>query len=124
MPPPPHRPTRLLPRRLLCAFLLGVGLVMVTAVPATAHGDRQRAEEFRQAYAGESGGLRVPLLASDNVSLLSSRPGSAGISGCFMRTAPTFVMSSLDSVKVFDVTDPRSPALTGTLPSLQSRTRR
>jgi hypothetical protein len=28
-------------------------------------------------------------------------------------------MSSLDSVKVFDVSDPRSPELTGTLPSLQ-----
>jgi hypothetical protein len=111
--------SRRLPRRLLAAALVALGLTASTALPAGAHGERQRAEELRQAYAGDAGGLRVPLLASDNVSLLSSRPGSAGISGCFMRTAPTFVMSGLDSVQVFDVSDPRSPQLTGTLPGLQ-----
>jgi hypothetical protein len=36
-----------------------------------------------------------------------------------MKSAPVFVMSSLDSVKVFDVQRPAQPELTGTLPSLQ-----
>jgi hypothetical protein len=106
-------------RRTLTAALVAAGLVLLTPGLASAHGDRQRAEEFRAAYAGDTGGLRVPLVASDNVSLLSSDPGSAGISGCFLKSAPTFVMSSLDSVKVYDVSDPRSPRVTGTLPSLQ-----
>jgi hypothetical protein len=106
-------------RRTLTVALVAAGLLLASPGPASAHGDRQRAEEFREAYAGDAGGLRVPLVASDNVALLSSHPGSAGISGCFMKTAPLFVMSALDSVKVFDVSDPRSPEPVGTLPSLQ-----
>jgi hypothetical protein len=119
MPPLPRRSSRSSLRRLLTVLLTVVGVVLAVAAPATAHGDSQRAEEFRRAYAGDAGGLRVPLLSSGNISLLASRPGSAGISGCFLHSAPLFVMSSLDSVKVFDVSDPRRPRLTGTLPSLQ-----
>ena len=100
------------PRPLASVALLALAvLALVLGVPtaASAHGDRQRAERFREAYAGDAGGLRVPLVASSNVSLLSSNPGSAGISGCFLRSAPLFVMSALDSVKVYDVSDPRRP---------------
>ena len=113
-----RRPRR--PRPLTSLVALAV-LALVLGVPASAsaHGDRQRAERFREAYAGEAGGLRVPLVASGNVSLLSSNPGSAGISGCFLRSAPLFVMSALDSVKEYDVSDPRRPALEGSLPSAQ-----
>ncbi len=109
-------------RRTLTALLVAACLVLAMPGPASAHGDRQRAEEMRKAYAADGGSptsANVPLIESSNVSLLSTHPGSAGISGCFMKSAPVFVMSSLDSVKVFDVSDPRSPELTGTLPSLQ-----
>ena len=61
----------------------------------------------------------IPLIASTNVTLASSNPSSAGISGCFMRTKPLFVQSNLDSVRVYDVSQPTRPALTGVLPSLQ-----
>ena len=61
----------------------------------------------------------IPLISSSNVSLVSSNPSSAGISGCFMRTKPLFVQSNLDSVRVYDVSQPTRPALTGVLPSLQ-----
>jgi hypothetical protein len=102
--------------RLLAACLAAASLVLVSAVPASAHGDRQRAERLRAEY---SAGARIPLVASSNVRLVASRPGSAGISGCFMRTAPLFVTSNLDSVKVYDVRDPLRPRLTGTMPSAQ-----
>src|SRR5690242_1939947 len=113
------------PRRVLAvllAVLVTAGLSVVSAAPASAHGDRQRAERFREAYAGHVGAptaAGVPLVTSSNVSLVSSHPGSAGISGCFMRSAPLFVTSNLDSVKVFDVKDPRDPQVVGTLPSAQ-----
>ncbi len=111
------------PRRSLSALAIGAlvaaGLVVSTPATASAHGDRDRAEKFREAHQGEASGTQVPLVASSNVSLLSSNPGSAGISGCFMPTKPLFVMSSLDSVKVYDTTDAAKPRLTGTLPSAQ-----
>ncbi len=101
--------------------VLAAATTLVATVPgaASAHGDRQRAERFAAQNAADNSGANVPLVASDNVSLLSSNPGSAGISGCFMKTKPLFVMSSLDSVKVYDVRDARKPKLTGTMPSAQ-----
>jgi hypothetical protein len=108
--------------RLLHALtVLGAAATLVVTTPglASAHGDRQRAERFAAQNAADNTGANVPLVASDNVSLLSSNPGSAGISGCFMKTKPLFVMSSLDSVKVYDVSDARKPQLAGTMPSGQ-----
>ncbi len=60
-----------------------------------------------------------PPLTSDNMRLLTSRPGATGISGCFMRSKPLFVTSNLDSVKVFDVRDARNPKPVGALTSAQ-----
>jgi hypothetical protein len=95
------------------AVLLGtVGL----ASPASAHGDADRIERLRAELPADS---NVPLIASPNVDLLASVPGSTGISGCFMRSAPLFVMSNLDSVRVYDVSKPASPEVVGVLPSLQ-----
>ncbi len=94
-------------------FLLG-GLGTVS--PASAHGDADRIERLRSELAVDGS---VPLIASPNVELLASVPGSAGISGCFTKTAPLFVMSNLDSVRVYDVSKPAAPRLTGVLPSLQ-----
>ncbi len=89
--------------------------IAVTA-PALAHGDRDRMEQKRSEY---DAGLNLPVVMSPNVSLVDSNPGSAGISGCFMKTAPLFVMSGLDSVIVHDVSNPLDPQRVGTLHSLQ-----
>lgn len=99
----------------LAAALTLAASVALTA-PALAHGDRDRMETKRSEY---TAGMNVPVAMSPNVSLVGSNPGSAGISGCFMRTAPLFVMSGLDSVVVHDVSDPLDPRRVGTLPSLQ-----
>ena len=61
----------------------------------------------------------APLLTSPNVRHLSANPGQLGISGCFLQTAPLFVTSGLDSLRVFDVSDGPRPELVGTLPSVQ-----
>ncbi|HSE55214.1 MAG TPA: hypothetical protein VLB03_05745, partial [Nocardioidaceae bacterium] len=98
------------------ALALAGALTVALSSPAAAHGDRERVEKMRTEY---SAGMNVPLLTSPNVNLVASDPGSAGISGCFTKTAPLFVMSNLDSIKVYDVSDPLKPTLTGTLPSLQ-----
>jgi hypothetical protein len=95
--------------------LLCLGFALVPGV-AGAHDGSDHVEEVRARHAGA---LEAPLLSSPNVELVSSNPGSAGISGCFTKTAPLFVMSNLDSIKVYDVRDPSRPQLTGTLPSLQ-----
>lgn len=105
------------------AVLTGIAgaaiLVPSTAGFASAHGDHGkdagRAAAARQAY---SGGTSVPLVNSPNLRLEANFPETAGISGCFLKTAPLFVMSSLDSLSVFDVSDPVAPKLVGTLPNL------
>jgi len=103
-----------LTRCLVAAAL--VGAAVTWAVPASAHGDgisRADAEEIR-ATAGSGS-----LIESSNVAHVGSHPSQLGISGCFLRTAPLFVASGLDSVRVYDVSDGAAPELTGVLPSLQ-----
>ena len=104
------------PTALLAA---GAALLLTTlgaVPPASAHGDADRFERLRTELSADS---NMPLVASSNVDLLASQPGSTGISGCFMKTAPLFVMSNLDSVRVYDVSKPAAPEVTGVLPSLQ-----
>ena len=103
--------------RAATALAATAALVLVTPGAASAHGnhDKERAAAMRSEY---SAGTDVPLVASPNVNLVASQPGSTGISGCFMKSAPVFVMSNLDSIRVFDVSDPLHPVLTGTLPNL------
>ena len=57
----------------------------------------------------------TPVVASDNVSLIDQNPGTAAISGVFSRSAPYFYTSGLDSVTVFDVSNPRNPTQVGKL---------
>ncbi len=99
------------------AAALGAALLVVlgTATTASAHGDLDR---IRAAQAQYGDGQQIPLVTSANVRHVAAVPGSAGISGCFMKTAPLFVTSNLDSVKVYGVKDPLHPTLLGTLPSL------
>jgi hypothetical protein len=102
--------------RWVTAVAATAALILTVAPPASAHTDKERMEKMRSEY---SAGMNIPLVASPNVNLVASNPGSAGISGCFMKSAPLFVMSNLETVKVYDVSDPLKPTLTGTLPSLQ-----
>ena len=67
---------------------------------------------------GTAGAVPSPVITSPNVELLTSVPGSATISGEFSPSAPYFYTSGLDSISVFDVSDPRNPKLTGKLPDL------
>ncbi len=89
---------------------------LFTGAPAHAHGDPDRAAQQRELLSADP---TAPLISSSNVTMASSNPSAAGISGCFLRTAPLFVQSNLDSIRVYDVSAPTRPALTGVLPSLQ-----
>ena len=104
---------RILPAAAAVALLAGT---ILTGTPAQAHNDGDRIAKQRELLSSDQ---NIPLISSNNVSLASSNPSSAGISGCFMKTKPLFVQSNLDSVRVYDVSSPTRPALTGVLPSLQ-----
>ena len=104
---------RLLP---VLATVLACSATLLTGAPAQAHDDSARIAEQRALLSSDQS---IPLISSSNVSLVSSYPSSAGISGCFLRTKPLFVQSNLDSVRVYDVSQPTRPTLTGVLPSLQ-----
>jgi hypothetical protein len=86
--------------RTLAVVALLFGLVSLGAAPASADGD-------------------APLLTSGNVAHVGANPTQAGISGCFLWSAPVFVTSGLDSVRVWDVSDAAHPAVVGVLPSAQ-----
>lgn len=103
------------PARLAAAGLLTLSMVLAGGA-AHAHGDHDRAKRMTDRY---DAGLSAPLISSPNVRLAAMRPGSAGISGCFLQSAPIFVMSGLDDVTVFDVSDPVSPREVGSMPSAQ-----
>jgi hypothetical protein len=101
---------------LVAAGLGSLFLTGLSAAPAFAHADLERIAEAQQQYAG---GITIPLIASSNVGLLATHPSQAGISGCFMKTAPLYVQSNVDSVRVFDISDPTLPIPTGVMPSAQ-----
>lgn len=101
--------------RLITALAATLAVVVASGGAAHAHGDKERTDKMRSEY---SAGTNIPLISSANVNLVATQPGSTGISGCFMKSAPVFVMSNLDSVRVFDVSDPLAPKQVGLLPNL------
>ncbi|MGH3715196.1 MAG: LVIVD repeat-containing protein [Micromonosporaceae bacterium] len=98
----------------VAAALAGASAVAVGAEGGTG-GDRHRWEKKRQDY---TAGITVPLVSTPNIHLVTNFPETQAISGVFAKSAPYFYISSLDSVSVFDVSDPLNPQLTGTLPNL------
>lgn len=100
--------------RAALALAASVGLALAASAPAQAHGDAHKDRTRAASITAAS----VPALSTKNAALVDSVPGKAGISGCFMPTAPIFVMSSLDSITVFDASDPRHPVQLGVLPNL------
>jgi hypothetical protein len=104
-------------RPLRPAALAGaVALLLTLAAPASAHGDRERMQRMQETYAATA---TVPVVTNGPVTHLRQVPGQAGISGCFMKTEALFVTSGLDSVKVWDVSDPAAPVQLGALQSAQ-----
>ena len=102
-------------RRLLLVLLtaLLLGALLLPGGPATAHGDRDRIRAL-----AASGDPTDVSLQSGNISHLGVDPSQVGISGCFLQTAPLFVTSGLDSIRVFNVSDPGNPRLVGLLPNV------
>jgi len=106
---------RLFARALLAAALLTASLtasVLGVARPAQAHDDTTDLQARANALDPGS-----ELIANGRVAHLGSHPSQLGISGCFMRTAPIFVESGVDSVRVWDVRDGVQPKLVGVLPN-------
>jgi hypothetical protein len=99
----------------LVAATATVGASVLLAAPASAHGDRERLEEVRTALLSEE---QDSVQMSSNVQHLGNHPGQVGISGCFLQTAPLFVTSGMDSLRVWDVSDGTSPTQVGVLPQL------
>jgi hypothetical protein len=103
---------RALPSLAVAGLLLSA--VVATAPPASAHGGGDRNREVRTQLLAEDD---TPLV-SGNVAHLASRPGTLGISGCFLRTAPLFVTSGLESLTVWDVSDGTAPTRVGVMPNV------
>jgi hypothetical protein len=95
------------------AAAVALGTSLGVAAPAQAHGDHHLDRERSVLPASTSSPLQDSRIAH-----LAANPGQAGISGCFMRTAPIFVTSGIDSLRVWDVSDPARPKLTGVLPNV------
>jgi hypothetical protein len=99
-------------RRCLLAFA-GIFLIALPSA-ALAHDPR----DDRPKRGISTAGTNVPLVTSPNVRLVGNFPETQGISGEFAKTGNYFYMSSLDSISVFDTSDPLHPRLTGTLANL------
>jgi hypothetical protein len=100
----------------LAAAPLAVSLI---ASPANAEDGIDQRYDHAAAVRSTADGTVVPLVTSDNVGYVTSDPGAAGISGCFMTSAPLFVTSNLESIKVYDVSEPAAPVMVGVLPGLK-----
>ncbi|MBF4160434.1 LVIVD repeat-containing protein [Nocardioides acrostichi] len=98
--------------RLALATLATLGLSAAVVAPASAH-DTDRERIARLAAIDP---VTDTLVTGGAISHLSTNPTQAGISGCFLQTAALFVSSGIDSLRVWDVSDPARPQLTGVLP--------
>ena len=94
------------------------GLWLATALLATAG---IAVAATAGAVPGQASGPRgmqsvpIPTVTSDNVKQIAGIPETTAISMEFARTGPFAYVSSLDTISVLDLTDPRDPQLRGTL---------
>ena len=91
-----------------------LAIAVLSATAASAHDPRAD----RPNRVTSPSGTYVPLVTSPGVRLVDTVPDTLGISGEFAKTGDFFYVSSLDSISVFDTSDPLHPKLTGTLPNL------
>ena len=98
-------------RRSVALAMLTAGALVLSAGAAGAHGADPKTEPQQ--------GLEVPLVTSPGVRLVDTVPYETGmIAGVFAKTGPYFYASSLDSISVFDTSDPAHPKLAGTVDNL------
>lgn len=108
--------SRALRALLLCPPVLALTFAATTAT-ARAHDD-DRHDPRREAKREQvRSGMPIPIAASPNVRLVDTFPETLAISGAFAKRTPHFYVSSVDTVSVYDVSDPKNPSLTGTLPN-------
>jgi len=100
--------------RLRAALGGALAIAVLSATAASAHDPRAD----RPNRVTSPSGTYVPLVTSPGVRLVDTVPDTLGISGEFAKTGDFFYVSSLDSISVFDTSDPLHPKLTGTLPNL------
>ena len=100
--------------RVFSALAAALAIVLTATAAASAHDPR---EDRPNRFISPSG-VNIPLVTSPGVRLVGTFPETLGISGEFAKTGNFFYVSSLDSISVFDTTDPLHPRLTGTLPNL------
>ena len=96
--------------RLVTGLLATAGV----AVAATVAAVPSSAGTLSDTGVGELGGL-VPSVTSSNVKKIAGIPETTAISMEFARTGPYAYVSSLDTISVLDLTDPRNPKVRGTL---------
>ncbi len=100
--------------RIAAALAAALAIAVLSTGAAAAHDPRAD----RPNRTTSPSGVYVPLVTSPGVRLVDNVPDTLGISGEFARTGDYFYVSSLDSINVFDTSDPLHPKLTGTLPNL------
>ena len=96
--------------------LLALAGIFLIALPSAAVAHDPRDDRPKRGIS--TAGTNVPLVTSPNVRFVGNFPETQGISGEFAKTGNFFYMSSLDSISVFDTSDPLHPRLTGTLANL------
>ncbi len=91
--------TRTLPARHRALWATTAALVAAGAAVATTAGAQ----------------VAIPTLTSPNVTQIAGIPETAAISMEFAKTGPFAYVSSIDTISVLDLTDPRDPVLRGSL---------
>ena len=99
--------------RLTAALAPVAAMLALTPAPAQANTDELITRQAQLAAAATAAPLQ-----SDRITSVASKPGQAGISGCFMPTAPLFVTSGLNTLQVWNVRKAADPQLVGTLPNV------
>ncbi len=97
------------------ATLTAAALALLPAGIAAGHGDKLTA---RSADERTAAAAPLPFLTSDNVNFLANFPDTQMISGVHARTGNFFYASSLDSITVFDTSNPALPVPRGTIANL------
>ncbi|MCU1672738.1 MAG: hypothetical protein JWN77_851 [Frankiales bacterium] len=96
-------------RPALVVVACALGLAVAPATGALAHDGKAHAAAAQALLPA------VPALTSDNVKQLAGLPETAAISMEFARSGPFAYVSSVDTISVLDLTDPRNPVLRGSL---------
>ena len=99
--------------RLATGLVTALGLVLIAPGTAFAHDDDTAVH--LEAARLRAAAPALPSLTSENLALIAGIPETTAISMEFARTGPYAYVSSLDTISVLDLTDPRDPQLRGVL---------